>query len=56
MSSVPVERGFVADATLFPRYPSVVHGTHYGFPKLETSIAVDRDAREGLKWLLSLTA
>ena len=34
-------------------YEGVVHGTHYTFPALSTSKAVDRDGREGLKWLLS---
>ncbi len=37
------------------RYPGVPHGFYYMFPEIEAAKKVDRDARDGLRWLLSFT-
>ncbi|KAI0770540.1 Alpha/Beta hydrolase protein [Fomes fomentarius] len=34
--------------------PGVGHGFHYIFPEIDATRKVDRDAREGLRWLLDL--
>ncbi|KAI0738332.1 Alpha/Beta hydrolase protein [Daedaleopsis nitida] len=36
------------------RNPGTLHGFYYTFPAIAVAQKVDRDAREGLKWLLSL--
>ncbi|KAM5545527.1 hypothetical protein V8D89_000565 [Ganoderma adspersum] len=36
-------------------HPGVQHGFYYMFPTISSAIQVDREEREGLRWLLSLT-
>ena len=38
------------------RYEGALHGAHYTFPAHQASLKMDRDEREGVKWLLSLNA
>ncbi|KAI0741789.1 Alpha/Beta hydrolase protein [Daedaleopsis nitida] len=35
-------------------YPGLTHGSHIWFPMISKSIKIDRDERDGLRWLLSL--
>ncbi|RPD55184.1 hypothetical protein L226DRAFT_470675 [Lentinus tigrinus ALCF2SS1-7] len=36
------------------KYPGTLHGFHYAFPQIAAAQKLDRDSREGLKWLLGL--
>ncbi|KAI0708761.1 alpha/beta hydrolase fold-domain-containing protein [Cerioporus squamosus] len=40
--------------TKLVKYVGTVHGFHYAFPRIAAAVRVDRDAREGLRWLLGL--
>ncbi|TFK87906.1 hypothetical protein K466DRAFT_599116 [Polyporus arcularius HHB13444] len=42
--------------TKLVKYVGTVHGFHYAFPRIGAATELDRDAREGLKWLLSLSS
>ncbi|TFK85553.1 alpha/beta-hydrolase, partial [Polyporus arcularius HHB13444] len=35
------------------QYPGCFHGFHYVFPSISSAVKLDRDAREGIQWLLS---
>ncbi|KAI0704743.1 Alpha/Beta hydrolase protein [Earliella scabrosa] len=41
--------------TRLVRNAGVPHGSHYSFPHISPAVKIDRDARDGLKWLLSLS-
>ncbi|RDX45680.1 hypothetical protein OH76DRAFT_1533590 [Lentinus brumalis] len=36
------------------QYPGVFHGFYYAFPGISSAVKLDRDAREGIQWLLGL--
>ncbi|KAI1793709.1 Alpha/Beta hydrolase protein [Ganoderma leucocontextum] len=36
-------------------HPGVLHGFYYTFPAISPAVQVDREAREGLRWLLGFT-
>ncbi|RDX52805.1 hypothetical protein OH76DRAFT_1454214 [Lentinus brumalis] len=35
------------------KYPGCLHGFHYSFPSISAAVKLDRDAREGIRWLLT---